>query len=125
MTLPGNPENQPKAETREQLVRYWENSLDKLQEEDDAVVAGYILGDIVDTEFWEDEWMQSEEADPEIIEVHDLVAALEIPGGETIFSFEDDGPISREQAWDRVKEGIESLKKKYLPAEEQSGSQNG
>ena len=55
MTLPGNSENQPKAETREQLVRYWGNSLDKLQEEDDAVLAGYILGDIVDTEFWEEE----------------------------------------------------------------------
>lgn len=112
MTIKSNPDNQPKAETLTQLVQHWENSLERLADEDDVTVAGYIAADIMNTKFWEDEWMESEEADPDVIEVHDLALALEVPG-QTVVSPEEDTPISREQAWEHVKDRVRHLHEKY------------
>lgn len=112
MTVQNNPKNQPKAETLEQLVGYWRNSLEKLQDEEDTTVAGYIAADIINTRFWEDEWMGSEEADSDILEVHDLAVALEIPG-EIIYFPKDNTIINREQACSRIKGQIDRLKERY------------
>ncbi len=80
------------------VTAYWAGCLIRLGSEADLKVA-YDMTAVVANDRW-DEWYAEGEGDPFFVEVFDLVADLETP---------IERELSREDAWDRVKELVAEM----------------
>lgn len=77
-------------------------------------VAGYMASDIIATKFWNDEWINSDETDPDVVTIHDLSVALELPGDTVVDPNNPETTINRKQAWKQIEETLGKLEEKYL-----------